>query len=55
MNQSDYCILVVEDNEIMRYTLAKTLSAEGYCVIEASDGRDAIKREAEYDGRIDPR
>jgi hypothetical protein len=52
VNQSDYCILVAEDNAIMRYTLAKTLSEQGYCVIEASDGREAMKREAEYDGSI---
>jgi two-component system, cell cycle sensor histidine kinase and response regulator CckA len=52
VNPSDYCILVAEDNEILRYALSKMLSEQGYCVIEACDGREAIKSEARYDGMI---
>jgi CheY-like chemotaxis protein len=52
VNQSDYCILVAEDNEIMRYMLTKTFSDNRYCVIEAGDGREAMRRVAEYDGLI---
>ena len=52
MDPSDYCILVAEDDEILRYVTSKTLSEQGYCVLEAADGREAMRREAEYDGRI---
>ena len=52
MDPSDYCILVAEDNEVLRYVTSKTLSEQGYCVLEAADGREAMRREAEYDGRI---
>jgi DNA-binding NtrC family response regulator len=42
-------ILVVEDEESLRITLAANLELEGYQVIEASDGKEALeilKREA---------
>ena len=52
MAPSDYCILIAEDNEILRYVTSRTLSEQGYCVLEAVDGREAMQREAEYDGRI---
>jgi CheY-like chemotaxis protein len=35
-------ILVVEDDEITRYLMARTLAAAGYEVVEASDYRDAL-------------
>src|SRR3954447_6239676 len=52
MNSTDYCILIAEDNEILRYVTSKALSGRGYCVIEAADGKEAMEREAEYDGKI---
>ena len=52
MDPSDYCILVAEDNAILRYVAFKTLSEQGYCVLQAADAREALQREAEYDGRI---
>ena len=52
MIPTDYCILVAEDNEILRYVTSKALSRRGYCVIEAADGNEAMQREAEYDGNI---
>jgi len=52
MNSTDYCILIAEDNEVLRYVTSKALSGQGYCVIEASDGKEAMEREAEYDGKI---
>ena len=52
MDPSDYCILVAEDNEILRYVTSKTLSEHGYCVLQAAVGREAMRREAEYDARI---
>jgi len=47
-----YCILVAEDDSILRYTTARALSKHGYCVIEARDGKEASQRAAEYDGTI---
>ena len=52
MDPSDYCILVAEDNDILRYVTSKTLSEHGYGVLEAVDGCQAMEREAEYDGLI---
>ena len=52
MEPHEVCILVAEDDTIMRYTTARALSTQGYCVIEAVDGRDALAKEAAYDGHI---
>ena len=49
---SNYCILVAEDNAILRYATSRVLSERGYCVLEASNGHEAMKLEAEYDGII---
>jgi DNA-binding response OmpR family regulator len=37
-------ILVVEDETTLRETLAEALEAEGYRVVEAADGREALER-----------
>jgi DNA-binding response OmpR family regulator len=37
-------VLVVEDEPTLRETLAEALEAEGYRVVTASDGRDALAR-----------
>lgn len=44
MDPSDYCILVAEDNEVLRYVTSKTLSEQGYWVLAAADGREAMRR-----------
>jgi CheY-like chemotaxis protein len=46
------CILVVEDQAIIRTSIAAVLSPCGYHVIEAQDGREALRLAGEYDGRI---
>jgi CheY-like chemotaxis protein len=38
------CILVVDDNAALRENLAEVLEFEGYRVILAGDGRDALAR-----------
>jgi two-component system cell cycle sensor histidine kinase/response regulator CckA len=48
----EYCILVAEDDEIVRYLTARSLSQQGYCVLQARDGEEALRLEAEYDGII---
>ena len=50
--EGDCCILIAEDNEILRYAMSRTLSHSGYCVIEACDGQDALLQERKYDGAI---
>ena len=50
--ESSECILVAEDNRVLRYVAAHLLSSHGYCVIEARDGLEALERDAEYDGVI---
>jgi CheY-like chemotaxis protein len=52
LEASKYCILVAEDNAVVRYLTTHALRKRGYCIIEACDGPDAIQRAAEYDGPI---
>ena len=42
MTNADKLILVVDDEESMRHYLTKTLGREGYEVIAASDGPEAL-------------
>lgn len=37
-------VLLVEDSEIVRHMLSQRLRHEGFAVIEAADGRDALER-----------
>jgi CheY-like chemotaxis protein len=39
---SDKCVLLVEDNEDSRFSLSRLLEFEGYRVLEAGDGAQAI-------------
>ncbi|HET8533889.1 MAG TPA: response regulator [Methylomirabilota bacterium] len=45
-------ILVVDDDEWVRVLARDVLAAEGYRVIEAADGQDAIRVAAEHAGPI---
>jgi two-component system response regulator PhoP len=47
-------LLVVEDESLLRQQLAKSLTAEGYVVDEAEDGRSALyfAEEFDYDAAI---
>ncbi len=46
-------VLVVEDDAFVRSLIVSTLDEEGFNVIEAGDGIEAIERMKEVDGRID--
>ncbi len=46
-------IFLVEDDRDIRRTAARALRKAGYSVLEASDGAEALKLEAELTGRID--
>ncbi len=52
MSSEQYCILVAEDDSVLRYVTAHALSRQGYCVLEARDGAEALRLEAEYKGAI---
>ena len=45
-NPRDYaggeCVLVAEDDRDLRLTIRDALKVEGYCVVEASNGREAL-------------
>jgi two-component system cell cycle sensor histidine kinase/response regulator CckA len=45
-------ILVVEDEARVRKLICEVLSSRGYHVLEAVRGEEAIRKAAEYDGRI---
>jgi len=45
-------ILVVDDDEWVRILARDVLAAEGYRVLEAADGQDAIRVAAEHTGPI---
>lgn len=45
-------ILVVDDDQWVRVLARDVLAAEGYRVLEASDGQDAIRVAAEHPGPI---
>ncbi|TXD37743.1 PAS domain S-box protein [Lujinxingia vulgaris] len=50
---SAYTILVAEDEDDIRASLTRSLRDEGYTVLEARDGRDALNLAQEIEGTID--
>src|SRR4029453_9735423 len=46
-------VLVVDDEALVRWSLAETLQARGYDVLEAGDGAAAIEALSAESGRID--
>jgi DNA-binding response OmpR family regulator len=48
-----FCILVAEDDSLIRFTTTTMLKRHGYRVLEAQDGAQAIRVEAEYKDKID--
>jgi two-component system cell cycle sensor histidine kinase/response regulator CckA len=43
MDAADYCIVVAEDDEMLRYCTVRLLSRHGYKIIEARDGIEALE------------
>jgi two-component system, cell cycle sensor histidine kinase and response regulator CckA len=43
MHAADYCIVVAEDDEILRYCTVRLLRRHGYKIIEARDGIEALE------------
>jgi CheY-like chemotaxis protein len=46
-------ILLVDDEHPLREAMRETLEAEGYSVLEGSDGKDALERLSSWQGGID--
>jgi PAS domain S-box-containing protein len=46
-------VLLVEDEEAVRHMTQEILKSNGYRVLDASDGAEAVELSAEYDGPID--
>lgn len=42
MHASDYCIVVAEDDEMLRYCTVRLLKQHGYKIIEARSGVEAL-------------
>lgn len=43
MYPADYCIVVAEDDEVIRYCTVRLLREHGYKIIEARDGAHALE------------
>lgn len=43
MHSADFCIVVAEDDEVLRYCVVRGLESHGYKVIEARDGQEALE------------
>jgi CheY-like chemotaxis protein len=43
MHARDYCIVVAEDDEALRYCTVHLLRAHGYKIIEARDGIETLE------------
>jgi len=43
MHANDYCIVIAEDEDLLRYCTVRLLAQHGYRVIEARDGQEAIE------------
>src|SRR4051812_21558263 len=48
---SDFCILVAEDDALLRFATVNTLRKRGYVVIEAGDGAEALWMASHYRSR----
>lgn len=46
-------ILVVEDDAVVRQFVRLVLEGDGYFVLDAGDGRQALEQAARYHGKID--
>ena len=44
----EHCVLIVDDSKVVRQVLAMTLQDAGFSVIEASNGKEAIKLAKKY-------
>jgi DNA-binding NtrC family response regulator len=44
------CVLVVDDERLLRWSVAETLSVRGYEIAEATDGRSAMQEFGDGDG-----
>ena len=53
MERGSEVVLLVEDEEGVRALARRILTRQGYIVLEASDGRNALDVTARYEGRID--
>lgn len=51
-SQNFETVLVVEDEQVVRELVCDVLSEQGYNVLCACDGHDALRMAGEYDGRI---
>jgi len=46
-------VLVVDDEEVVRAIMTRTPEEEGYVVLEARNGREALERLAAHRGQVD--
>ena len=52
MHARDFCIVVAEDDDMLRYCTVRLLQQHGYKIIEARDGQEALELVDECDDPI---
>jgi DNA-binding response OmpR family regulator len=52
MHANNFCIVVAEDDEVLRYCTVRLLQQHGYKIIEARDGQEALELVEECDDPI---
>jgi two-component system cell cycle sensor histidine kinase/response regulator CckA len=52
MHPQDFCIVIAEDDELLRYCAVRLLKNHGYRVVEARDGQEALELVEKCDDEI---
>ena len=52
MHANNYCIVIAEDDEMLRYCTVRLLKEHGYRIIEARDGQEAVELLEQCEDRV---
>ena len=52
MHANEHCVVIAEDDELLRYCTVRLLKQHGYRIIEARDGQEAVELLEACDDRV---